>query len=185
MALIVGLGAVGAYLYMQAGAKTPVLVVVRDVPAGHTIERADVSTVEVSGAVTAIAASHLDSVIGQTAAVPMQRNMLLQRSMVSAPGSLSRDQAEVGVAVKGGQIPADGLTPGDRVSVLQLPSLSTTGSIGTAPVLVESATVYASRPDPSQAGGDLLTLIVPTSSAAAVAAASGAGRGALVKVAAR
>ena len=38
--LIVGLAAVGAYFYSQAGKKVPVVVVVTDVPAGHKIQRA-------------------------------------------------------------------------------------------------------------------------------------------------
>ena len=36
--LIVGLAALGGYWYSQAGRKAPVVVVIRDVPAGHVIE---------------------------------------------------------------------------------------------------------------------------------------------------
>jgi hypothetical protein len=189
--LIVGLAGFGAWLYSSAGAKTPVVVVVQSVPAGHAITRADVSTVEVAGAVTAIAGKNLDSVIGQSAAVALLPNMLLQRSMVAAASGLSPQEAEVGVAVTSGQVPADGLEPGDTVQVLQLPgdgaasSRSAPGPGGeVAQELVGTARVFAVRADPAQAGGTLLTLTVPSSQAALVATASGAGKVALVRVAA-
>ena len=182
VALIVGLAAVGAYLYVQAGAKTPVVVVVRDVPAGHVIARSDLSTVAVAGGVTAIAGAHLDSVVGQTAAVRLLPNMLLQRSMVSAGAALPASSAQVGVIVKGGQIPADGLSPGDTVEVVALPARDSVDKSAAAQVLVGQARVFASRDDPAQAGGTLLTLVVPRSQATAVAAASGAGQIALIKV---
>lgn len=64
--LVMGLAALGAYLYMQAGKKVPVVVVTTDVPAAHTITRQDLSTVAVAGAVTALGAARLASVVGQT-----------------------------------------------------------------------------------------------------------------------
>ena len=182
LTLVVAFGAVGAWLYSSAGAKTAVVVVVREVPAGHAIARADVSTVAVAGAVTAIAGDNLDSVVGQTAAVHLLPDTLLQRSMVTAEPGLTGAQAQVGVAVRSGQIPADGLTPGQVVTVVELPAVDAP-TPGEATVLVERAEVFAVREDPAQAGGTLLTVVVPTGRAAAIAAASGAGRAALIRVA--
>jgi hypothetical protein len=181
--LIVGLAAAGAWLYSSAGAKTPVVVVVQSVPAGHAITRADVSTVEVAGGVTAIAGANLESVIGQDAAVALLPNMLLQRSMLTAATGLDPGIAEVGVAVTSGQIPADGLVPGDTVQILRLPGDGASSS-QPAQELVAQARVFAVRADPAQAGGTLLTLTVPSSQAALVATAAGAGKVALVRVAA-
>lgn len=183
--LIIGFAALGGYLYMQAGAKTAVVVVVADVPQGHVIERADLSTVAVAGGVTAIAADHLDSVVGATAAVHLLPNMLLQRSMVAAGAGLAVNQAQVGVVVKAGQIPADGLAPGDTVEVVAVPPAAASGALGTPQILVEQARVFASRPDAAQSGNTLLTLLVPRSSATAVASASAAGQISLIRVAAR
>lgn len=184
MALILGFAAVGAWLYTAAGAKTPVVVVVRDVPEGRVIQRDDLSTVAVAGAVTAVAGPHLDSVVGQTAVVHLLPNMLLQRSMVTTGAGLSMAEAQVGVVVKSGQIPADGLVPGDVVEVVRLTSASSAQPVPPQ-VLVDRARVAASRADPAQAGGTLLTLVVSRERAVAVAAASGTGQVALVKVAAR
>lgn len=183
--LIVGLAALGAYFYSQAGRKVPVVVVRADVPAGHTITRADLSTVPVAGEVTAIGGSHLASVVGQTAAVELLPNTLLQRSMVTSAPALSSSEAQVGVAVVPGQVPADGLRPGDTVEVLRLPAKNTAGSSASTPatsVLAHAATVYDSTGDPSQSGGTVVTLVVSKPTAAAVAAASSAGLIALIRV---
>lgn len=183
--LIVGLAALGAYWYSKAGAKTPVVVVVQDVPAGHVIARSDLSTVDVAGGVTAIAGSNLDSVVGQVATVELLPNTLLQRSMVSTASPLPADAAMVGVALKPGQLPANGLRDGATVEVLQLPARDTSGAANgsqTASVLVAAATVFATAIDPSQSGGTLATLIVPKAAAGGVAAASNAGLLALVVV---
>lgn len=186
VALIFVCAAVGAWLYAQAGEKTQVVVVARDVPAGQVIARVDLSTVAVAGGVRAVAGENLDGVVGQTAAVPMLQGMLVQRSMVSSAGPLTDGTAAVGVALKGGQLPADGVAPGDTVAVLQVPTAAGGGarSGGDGPqVLVEQARVFAAKQDPAQAGGTLLTVLVPTNAYLDVAAASAAGRVAVVEVA--
>lgn len=183
--LIVGLGALGAYFYSKAGEKTPVVVVTKNVPAGHQITRDDLSTVNVAGGVTAIAGSHLDSVVGEVAAVELLPNTLLQRSMVTSASPLPAGSSMVGVELKPGQMPAAGVTDGARVQVLQLPNKNTTSATSSAQnasVLATSATVYDSATDPSQTGGMLVTLIVPRDEAAPIAAASSAGLVALVQV---
>lgn len=182
VALIVGLAAIGAYLYSSAGEKVPVVMVVREVPAGQTIERADLTTVAVSGQVTAFGAGRLNSLVGQQAAVTLLPDMLLQRSMVTQGETLPAGQSEVGVAVRSGQIPADGLEPGDVVQVVALPSKDSVGEGGKASVLVERAQVFAVRADPSTNGGTLLTVVVPSAAGTAVATASGAGQVALIRV---
>ena len=184
LTLVVAFAAIGAWLYSSAGAKTAVVVVVRQVPAGHVIARTDLTTVAVAGAVTAVSGQNLDSVVGQLAAVPLLPNMLLQRSMITTEPALTPTMAQVGVAVRSGQIPADGLAPGDAVTVVELPPTGAPES-ASASVLVGWATVFAVRDDPALAGGTLLTLMVPAERAVAVAAASGAGRAALIRVAPR
>jgi hypothetical protein len=183
VALIVGLAAVGAYLYVQAGAKFPVVTVVRGVPAGHVIERSDLSTQAVDTGVTAIAAADMDSVVGKTAAVQLLPDMLLMRSMVTDASALSASVALVGVALKPGQVP-DGLGAGDTVQILQLPGRDAiAGPLGLSRALVDKAQVYSVRPDPSLGGGILVTVLVPAVSVPAVTAASGTGLAALARVA--
>lgn len=186
VALIIGLGALGYYFYTTAGAKVSVVVASHDISVGHTITRTDLSTVEVSGGVTAVGADNLRSLEGQSAAVGIKAHTPIQRSMVTTGSTLAAGQVLVGVAAAPGQIPSSGLIPGDKVEVLQLPDKNTssapsTSSASTA-VLVPAATVYDVRPNPTSAGGTLLTLIVPSTAAFGVAQASNAQLIALVKV---
>lgn len=189
VALIIGLGALGYYLYTTAGSKVPVVVATRDIPVGHTITGADLGTVEVSGGVTAVAGGHLSSLLGQHAAVEIRPNTLVQRSMVTTGSTVKAGEGLVGVAAAPGQIPSSGLEPGDKVQVLSLPqknntaaSSSATGSAASAAVLAPSATVYDIRANPSTAGGTLLTLIVPAGDAYGVAQASNSSLIALVEI---
>ncbi|MGS0688856.1 SAF domain-containing protein [Nakamurella sp. GG22] len=181
--LVLGLGGGFGYLYSTAGEKVPAVVVAQPVAVGEVIERSDLSTVDVAGDITAIAGENLQSVVGQRAAVALLPDTLLQRSMVTDADPIPAGQVQVGVAVKGGQLPADGLIPGDRVQVLALPGAQKTGGDAGKPVvLAGAAVVFAARPDPVQAGGTLLTLLVPAADGPAVAVAGASGSAALVKV---
>lgn len=181
VALIVGLASLGAFLYSSAGAKTPVVMMVREVPVGQVIQRSDVTTVPVSGRVVAVAGSNLNTVVGQRAAVTLLPDTLVQRSMLTSGAGLQQGQAQVGVAVRSGQVPADGLVPGDLVRVVELPAKG--ASQLSARVLAERAEVFAARADPAVSGGTLVTVVVPEGVSTAIASASGAGAVALVKVA--
>lgn len=131
--------------------------------------------------------SNLDSLVGQTAGVQLLPGMLVQRSMVSSEGPLTDGTAAVGVALKGGQLPADGVDPGDTVAVLQVPTAAAAGARSGgesgAQVLVEQAQVFAARQDPAQAGGTLVTVLVPSSAYLDVEAAGATGQVTLAEVA--
>ncbi len=180
--LIIGLAAAFGWFYQSSGAKAPVLVVIAPVAAGHPVLRQDLSTIDVSGGVVAVAGDHMDSVLGQIATVDLLPNTLLQRSMVTSADTLPSGDAQVGVALKGGQVPAEGLSPGDSVEIVALPDKGATGAGQSAAVLVSSAKVFAAVTDPAQVGGLLVTVTVPAASAVPVAQASGTGLVALVKV---
>jgi Flp pilus assembly protein CpaB len=182
--LIVGLAALGAYFYTKAGQKTPIVVVTKDVAAGHRIERSDLSTVNVAGGLTAIGGSNLNSVVGEVATVELLPGTPLQRAMVTSASPLPSGSSLVGVELKPGQLPAGGINDGAKVQVLQLPNKNSTSASTpqNATVLATSATVYQSATDPSQTGGSLVTLIVPSDNAPAIAAASSSGLVALVQV---
>lgn len=181
--LVIGIGAAFGYLYTSAGSKEPVVVITAPVAVGEVISRSDLSTVDVAGEVTAIAGANLESVVGERAAVALLPGTLLQRSMVTDADPIPAGMAQVGVAVKGGQLPADGLVPGDRVQVLALPGQLTGAGTPAAPtVLVDAAVVFAALQDPVQPGTTLLTLVVPAEVAPGVAAASATGVAAVVKV---
>ncbi len=182
--LVVCLGATFGALYQRAGAKAQVIVVVARVPAGHVLTRGDVSTTRVAGAVSAMAGGDLSAVVGQRTTVTLLAGTLLQGSMLSSAGEVLPGQAQVGVAVAAGQIPADGVDAGDTVEVLRVPSngASADPDSAQAEVLVAAATVWSSRVDPSRPGAALLTLTVPLSNVTDIATASAAGAVAVVRV---
>lgn len=187
--LVVALAAVAGYLYSHAGAKAQVVVVVRDVPAGHAISRSDLSTTAVAGHVNAISGSALDRVVGRTATIELQPNTLLQQSMLATTGGVGPGQALVGVSVPAGQLPADGVASGDTVEVITLPAKDagpgtgggSSGLSGT--VLIAAAPVFSAHGAVSSGASTLVSLVVSSHDAPALAAASAAGRVALVKVA--
>lgn len=187
--VVIGMGAVFGWLYTTAGEKTPVVVMARDVPVGQVIERADLSTVDVAGAVTAIAGTNLSSAVGQRAAVGLIPGTLLQRGMLTSADPIPAGQVQVGVALKAGQLPADGVNAGDKVAAVRLGGTSAgagaaqpTSTPAAAAVLADAATVYSVRVDPTQTGGSLVTLVVTPEQGLAIAEASSTGNAALIKV---
>jgi hypothetical protein len=182
LVMIAVLAAFAGWLYQQAGEKTPVVVMAQRVPQGHPIERADLSSVAVAGGISAVAADGVDELVGMRAEVDLLPGTVLQRSMISDAPLLPESKAHVGVAVGPGQLPADGLEPGDTVQVLQLPADTGAAPGDTPAVLAGRADVYSVREDVAEAGGALLTLVVPRTAAAVVAAASDAKRVALIQV---
>ena len=181
--LVIGIGAAFGYLYSSAGSKEPVVVMTAPVAVGEVITRSDLSTVDVAGDITAIAGANLETVVGERAAVALLPGTLLQRSMVTDADPIPTGMAQVGLAVKGGQLPADGLVPGDRVQVLALPGqVAGAGNPAAPTVLVDPAVVFAAHQDQTQPGTTLLTLVVPAEVAPGVAAASATGAAAVVKV---
>jgi hypothetical protein len=102
--------------------------------------------------------------------------------MLADRAPLPRDSAVVGVAVKPGQLPADGLQAGDSVMVVVIsPTSATSSSAGPPAVLAASAPVVGAVDLPA-ASGDVVSVAVPKAQAAQLASASSAGLVALVKV---
>ena len=185
--VVLGMGAVFGWLYTTAGEKTPVVVMAREVPVGQVIERADLSTVDVAGSVTAIAGTNLSSAVGQRAAVGLIPGTLLQRGMLTRADPIPAGRVQVGVALKAGQLPADGVNAGDKVAAVRLGgtaagSAQPTNAPAAAAVLADAATVYSVRVDPTQTGGSLVTLVVTPEQGLAIAEASSTGNAALIKV---
>jgi hypothetical protein len=179
--LIVGFAVLGYWFYAQAGVKVSVLVAARDIPAGHVITAADLTSTPVAGGITAVAANHLSEVVGHPAAVEILPRTPVQLAMIASGSPLPAGDVLVGVAEAPGQIPSSGLAPGDVVEVLQLPTKTSSTSSATSPA-VATATVFDVRANPAVEGGTLLTLEAPKATAYAITAASDAGLVALVQL---
>jgi len=184
--LIVGFALAGALLVSRVAAKTEVLVAARPVPAGHVITRDDLGTASAAGSLRAIAVSDVATVVGQTAAVALVPGQLLNRDMLTAVPVPAPGEAMIGLSLEPGQLPADGLGPGDRVQVVAIPSgrdPAAAAALASDPrVLAEAAEVYAARPDAANGGNTLVTLVVPADAGPRLAVYGAAGRAGLVKV---
>lgn len=186
--LLVVVGALGATSAVsRAGHRLPILVLARDVPEGATVTASDLTTVDVAASgLASLPASAAGSVVGQRAALPLLAGTVLTRSALTVGPALLPGQEVVGLALRAGQLPAEGLSVGDQVSVIltaapgQSAAPSGTGGAG-APgsVLVPDAVVYATAA-PGSAASVVVSLVVPATLAGPLAAAGVAGEVALV-----
>ncbi len=90
-------------------------------PAGHTIEASDLTTAQMAGNdIPAYAGNHMDEVIGKIAAVGLVKGEILNQAMVSTSAATPTGYVVAGVLLKPGQLPAGGVSAGDKVMVILL-----------------------------------------------------------------
>jgi SAF domain len=114
---------VNVYLFTTAGHRISVVRVARNVPIGQQLARADLDTssVVVGPGVQVIPARQLGEVVGRRAAVDLRSGTLLTASQITTVLSPQPGQALVTVALKPGQLPPGGLTPGSQLRVVSAP----------------------------------------------------------------
>ncbi|MCX5106930.1 SAF domain-containing protein [Streptomyces sp. NBC_00439] len=153
LALIAAGGAGVAVLLLQAGHRTQVVTVVRDVQVGQALTAKDLgkASVALDPAVKAVRADDLDSVIGKRAAVELKPGSLLAPSQVTKDFLVKAGEQLVPVGLKAEQVPATALVPGQKVRLVHVPAPGTvdTGKTsGTAPRTIEGRVVKASKSAP-------------------------------------
>ena len=173
-----------AGLYASAGHRTAAIVVDRPLTQGQAITSADLgqADVSVSNSVRYIPVSDVSEIEGKRAAAAIPVGSLLTTGDLSLAPAIAPGSAVVGVALKDGQYPAGGLTPGEQVLVVQTgipgsplsapvtsssaagPSTAATASdsafVGTgAGVLVQAATVVSAFPPASDSEGNYGLLV--------------------------
>ena len=190
--LLVVAGALGtASAVSRAGHRVAVLVLSRDVPEGAVITSADLTTADVSSSgLASIPASAAATVVGERATVALLAGTLLTHSALASGPALAPGEEVVGLALRSGQLPAEGLAVGDHVSVIltaapgqAAPSGPATSGAGPGSVLVPDAVVYAiAAPGPSSGSNaaQVVSVEVPATLAGTLAAAGVAGQVALV-----
>ena len=161
---MVGFGLATGIVVTRAGDKVPVVTVAADVPKGHVIERGDLTSQAVSGIAGAIAAEHLEQVVGSTAAVDLVAGQVLVDGMVTDAVLPAAGDSLVGFALDASRVPAIGLATGDLVRVVAVPAGQASGDVDTVnldtpPVLTQDAVVHSIR-GASDGGAIELTLVV-------------------------
>ncbi|HVC66683.1 MAG TPA: hypothetical protein VND44_03740 [Acidimicrobiales bacterium] len=110
-----------ASVYSAADRKTPAVVLIRAVGQGQRISSADIGEAEVavSPGVDFIPLSQVSIVAGKRAVAAMPAGSLVTPADLTGAPAIAGGDAVVGVALKDGTYPASGLSPGDRVLVVQ------------------------------------------------------------------
>ncbi|MDG4856761.1 SAF domain-containing protein [Streptomyces sp. T-3] len=157
--LVVALSAGGFAVTVSAlGQREPVLMVVRDVPAGHVFTAADLRSVKIAvdGGIAPIPYEQRAGVVGRRATVPLLAGALLTRGEVGSKGVYPpKGYSEISFAVAEGGAPPR-LASGERVAVLDSAEKSAAGPQGkgeadrAAAVVVGTVTGVK---DPASAGG--------------------------------
>ena len=168
---------IGAWA-LNVGHRTQVLVVARPVQAGSVISASDLTTAGVAAdhSVSGIPASAAGQVIGKVASDNLVPGALLLRAEVGGGPSVPSGSSVVGLDLKPGMFPT-ALEPGDSVAVVSTPSQAPSSNGGV--VIVSKATVFSSRAS-SDGISTLVSVVVPSGQASAVAAAGAQGSVSLV-----
>ncbi len=132
------------YFWMSTSETRPVLVAVRNLPVGATINASDIVTaqVRVPDAMyeASVPASERATLIGKRVAEPVHAGQLLQRAEVSGAARLGPNELAMTIAV-GPETAAGGLLrPGDQVQVLLTRNKGEPNS--TTEVVLPRVTVY-------------------------------------------
>lgn len=173
-----------AGIVQQAGAKTPVLVLARQVPESAVLTRDDLTTVSVAGDIAVLTANNLEQVVGRRAAHNLNAGAVLQAESLLPAEMSDGSQASVGIAVPSSLAP-DGLKAGDTVRVLQVPDSSTASdgmSDDSAMVLADGALITSVGDADSSSDDLVLTLRVATDATGPLLVASSRGQVGLVQV---
>lgn len=157
LALIAVGGAGVAVLLLQAGHRTQVVTVVRDVQVGQGLTAQDLgkASVALDPTVKAVRADDLNSLIGKRAAVELRPGSLLAPSQVTKDFLVRAGEQLVPIGLKAEQVPATALVPGQKVQLVQVPAqgaVDTGKAPGTAPRTIAGRVVKASKSAPGTGG---------------------------------
>ena len=186
--LVIGTGLAVAVWGSRAGDRVSVLAVDAAVPKGQVIQREDLASVAVAGLDGAIPIEEVNSVAGQTAAVDLVRGQVLTGPAVTSDPVPAPGQSTLGLALEPSRVPGAGLTPGDVVDLIAVPTADGGGqgdtrALNSPRILAAGAQVFdvALDGDGSAGGLVLLTVVVDANQATRAAAYSTQNRVAVVE----
>lgn len=147
--LVVVFATLSAGLVLRGQHDVSVLALSRGVPAGEQVTPADVRVARIAGSgVSAIAASSIGAVVGETATSSLPAGTLLTAGMLSHAAVPPAGQELVAVSFKAGTVPVE-VTAGRDVSLVAVPSGVDAKSPPGPAVVVASAPVLSVSSDPS------------------------------------
>ncbi|MEV0323630.1 RcpC/CpaB family pilus assembly protein [Streptomyces sp. NPDC050658] len=197
--LLILIGALGAtVLVLRAGDRIEVVKVTSEIPAGESVSDDNVTSVMVADdpSIHYVKWDQVDGLKKLKATNTIPEGAVAVGEMFSSKSGLPEGKSAVGVSLKEGQYPADGLKAGDTVDVYQVGDSASSGSNdketggsaggGTSDSPIVAAARVNSVADKSDAtvstGALGVTLLVDSADAAAVTRAAAAGAVSLVQV---
>ena len=141
-------GLVVAWMVAAAGGRADVVLLVRDVPYGQMLMTEDltVTAVAVDTPVATVPADALATVVGQIAASDLVAGSLLSPGQVSADVPPGPGEVLIPMPVPADRLPAGGLHAGDRVLVVDAPSVGADPP-QVAPATFEVTVIRVGEPD--------------------------------------
>ncbi|WP_148086238.1 hypothetical protein [Actinocorallia herbida] len=179
--LILGGALVSAYLVVQSGQRVSAIAIAKPVAAGQPIPEDALEAVTVSNTGLEFLkwSERQKVVVGTFAAVPLVPGTLLNNNMITPNADVAKGRLVVGLLLKPGQYPAEGLRLGDR---LALYAMGGTEKNPKAVMLAADAEVRdvsspgsESRTSASSGGGLLVSIAVQPAQAQDIALASASG----------
>ena len=182
LVLACGLGA--GLLFEHQGGKVSVIKVAKAVPVGHTIAASDLTTAQMaSDDIPAYAGNHMSEVVGKTAAVGLVPGEILNKAMVTSRAATPSGYVVAGVSLKPGALPAGGVSAGDQVMVILLPSQTAgSSSPGSGATVLENSVRVSASAASSDGTSTVVSLLIPKTDAPQLAQANSAGLVALSEV---
>jgi Flp pilus assembly protein CpaB len=173
--LIVGGAAISGLVMLRTDERTPVLVFARDIATGQEITPADLAVTRVAADnLRLIPAEQKNEIIGRYVGVTVPAGTPVGPGMLRTEGLLANDHVAVGLALKPGHLPANGVQLGDRVDIVLVPTTNSQPTSSQPKVLVSNARVSGYRPDQASAT-ILVTVAVPRGKGPDVASAGAVG----------
>nr|WP_237556134.1 SAF domain-containing protein [Streptomyces sp. SID5914] len=149
----------------ELGGRTDVLVLAKDVPAGHVLTAGDLRSVEVAADAGVVPVADRGRVLGRQLRVPVVAGSLLAPGQVGERADFPpTGWSQVSLAVETGAAPPD-LARGERVAVLPGPATdggsAEKGADGDAPAAVVGTVTGVKAPE-SAGGVRVVTALVET-----------------------
>jgi len=183
MAAVVCLGALGNVWLHQATTSASAVVAARStITRGQMINRADLVTVQigVDPALRPVPASQLETLVGKRAALDVAAGSLLTGDDVTDKVIPARGESVVGVAVPVTLMPGTPLVAGDQIRVVATPGAQGEATPGAPRSIAASVVSTATSTDNGQGSLTIITVAVPDSDAAGLAAMAATGKIAIV-----
>lgn len=169
----------GVWAYTSSTTTREVVAARSTIQRGAIIDRADLMLVRVNldPALSPVAGSQLDRLVGQRAALDLAAGGLVTDEAVTATVLPAKGQSVVGISLPPGLLPGEPLRAGDDVRVVATPGEQ--GEVSAGEQRFIAATVVGVQADP-QTGQSVISVQVPYDAAAELAARAATGKVALV-----